>query len=150
MKTTLVLLKPDAVQRGLVGELISRIEDRGIKIVAIKLIQVDEQLASALYAPHKDKPFFSGLVAFITSSPLVAMAVRGENIIQIVRSLMGATDPKDALPGSARGDLASSIGANLIHGSDSNESAARELPLFFTDQEILNYDKDIDSWVNDS
>ena len=150
MQRTLVLLKPDAVQRGLVGELTSRLESRGLKLVAMKLMRVDQHLAERHYEAHVGKPFFEGLVAFITSSPLVAMVVEAENSVEIVRTLMGATDPVDAAPGTVRGDLAVSIGLNLIHGSDSEESAAREIDLFFTPEEVLSYPRDIDRWTTES
>ena len=147
MERTLILLKPDAVQRGLVGELVSRLESRGLKLVAMKLMVADEALARRHYGEHTDKPFFRGLVEFITSGPLVAVVAEGEDTINIVRSIMGATDPRDAAPGTVRGDLAMSIGLNLIHGSDSAESAAREIALFFAKDEILPYDRDIDRWI---
>ena len=150
VKRTLVLLKPDAVQRGLVGELVSRLERRGLKLAGLKLMRVGDDLARGLYAPHEGKPFFPGLIKFITSSPIVALVVEGENVIELVRRLMGATDPKDAAPGTARGDLAASIGANLIHGSDSEESATRELALFFSPQEVVAYERDIDRWTVES
>ena len=150
MQRTLVLLKPDAVQRGLVGELTSRLEGRGLKLVAMKLMQVDRQLADRHYEAHVGKPFFEGLVTFITSSPLVAMVIEGENVVTIVRTSMGATDPVDAAPGTVRGDLAISIGLNLIHGSDSEESAAREIDLFFTPEQVLSYSRDVDRWTTES
>jgi nucleoside-diphosphate kinase len=144
------LLKPDAVQRGLVGELISRIERRGLKLVAMKLIKLDEELAHRHYAEHVGKPFFKGLVHFITSSPLVALVVEGEEAIDAVRALMGNTSPLDSAPGTIRGDLAVSIGLNLVHGSDSIESAQREVALFFSGDEILSYERDIDRWIIES
>ena len=147
MERTLVLLKPDAVQRGLVGKLVSRLEARGLKLVAMKLMVADEALARRHYTEHTDKPFFRGLVEFITSGPLVAMVVEGADAISVVRSIMGATDPRDAAPGTVRGDLAMSIGLNLVHGSDSAESAAREIDLFFEKDEILRYDRNLDRWI---
>ena len=150
MGRSLVLLKPDAVQRGLVGDLISRIERRGLKLVAAKLMRVDQELAHRHYAPHVGKPFFEGLIDFITSSPVVAMVVEGERVIEIVRAIMGATDPVEANPGTVRGDFAVSIGPNLIHGSDSPEEAAREIDLFFLPQEVLAYERDIDRWIIES
>ncbi len=150
MARTLILLKPDAVQRALVGELISRMERRGLKLVAMKLIQVDEELARRHYAEHVGKPFFAGLVEFITSSPLVAMVAEGERAVEIVRSIIGATDPVDAAPGTVRGDLAVSVGLNLVHGSDSEESAAREIELFFSPGEIVSYDRDLERWITES
>ena len=150
VQRTLVLLKPDSVQRGLVGELISRLERRGLRLAAMKLMRLDEELAQRHYAVHEGKPFFNGLIGFITSGPLVAMVVEGEKVVEVVRSVMGATDPLDAAPGTARGDLAVSIGLNLIHGSDSVESATREIGLFFTPQEIVSYSRDIDRWITES
>ena len=150
MQRTLVLLKPDAVQRGLVGELISRIERRGLKLVAMKLIRVDQDLAQRHYAEHVGKPFFEGLVQFITSSPLAALVVEGEEAIDAVRALMGNTSPVGSAPGTIRGDLAVSIGLNLVHGSDSAESARREVALFFSEDEILTYERDADRWIIES
>ena len=147
MQRTLVLLKPDAVQRGLVGEVISRLERRGLKLVGAKMMRVGDDLARRHYGEHEGKPFFDGLVEFITSGPIIAMVVEGEKVIELVRSAMGATDPKSAAPGTVRGDLAVSIGSNLIHGSDSEESAVREIALFFSEDEILGYPRDVDRWV---
>lgn len=131
---TLVLCKPDAVERGLVGEIISRLERKGLRIVAMEMRQIDEELAGRHYEEHRDKPFFGELVAFITRSPLVAMAVEGgPDTWKVVRGLMGATNPREAAPGTIRGDLALETGENLVHGSDSPESAARELAIFFPD-----------------
>ena len=128
---TLVLVKPDGVQRQLAGKIIARFEERGLKIVGLRLVQVDRHLAERHYAVHKGKPFFEGLVAFITSSPLVAMALEGPNAIGVVRSMVGATRPWEAVPGTIRGDFALEVGQNVIHGSDGLESAARELALHF-------------------
>ena len=129
---TLVLCKPDAVERRLVGEIVGRLERRGLRIVAMDLRQVDEQLAGAHYAEHREKPFFGELVAFITRSPLVAMVVEGpDDTWEIVRTMMGKTNPRDAAPGTIRGDLALETQENLVHGSDGPESAAREIALFF-------------------
>lgn len=147
MEKTLVLLKPDAVQRGLAGDLISRLEAKGLKLAAMKLIAVDRDLAHRHYGEHAGKPFFEGLVDFITSSPIVAIVAGGENAVEVVRRLMGATNPLEAAPGTIRGDLAMSIGMNLVHGSDSPESAAREIDLFFEAGEILSYDRDADRWL---
>ena len=147
MERTLILLKPDAVQRGLVGGLISRLEAKGLKLVGMKLIAVDRELANRHYGEHVGKPFFDGLVAFITSSPVVAIVAEGENAVEVVRRLMGATSPLDAAPGTVRGDLAMSIGMNLVHGSDSLESASREIDLFFSAEEILSYDRGGDRWL---
>ena len=147
MQKTLVLLKPDAVQRGLVGELVSRLERKGLKLVGMKLVRMNDALARQHYAEHVDKPFFKGLAEFITSGPLVAMAIEGEDAICMVRTLMGETNPANAAPGTVRGDYAVSIGLNLVHGSDSLESAQRELALFFKEDEILEYDRATDPWI---
>ena len=147
MEKTLVLLKPDAVQRALVGEIISRIESKGLKVAGMKLILVNNELARKHYSEHVDKPFYAGLEKFITSSPLVAMVIQGESAISVVRELMGPTDPKSAAPGTIRGDFGMTIGMNLIHGSDSVESAERELGIFFDSAEIIEYERGIDSWI---
>lgn len=147
MERTFVMVKPDGVQRGLVGEVIARLERKGLKLVGLKLLQVSRELAEAHYAPHRERPFFPGLVAFITSGPAVAMVWEGEGAIGVVRSLMGATDPRAAAPGTIRGDLALSIGMNVVHGSDSPESAAREIALFFRPEELVDYRRDADRWL---
>lgn len=130
---TLILVKPDGVARGLVGEVVSRIERKGLTIARLELRQIDEATAGAHYAEHADKPFYGDLVTFITSGPLVAMVVEGPEAITAMRGLMGATHPRDAAPGTIRGDLATEIGENIVHGSDSPESAAREIAIFFPD-----------------
>jgi nucleoside-diphosphate kinase len=142
MERTLVLLKPDAVQRGLVGAIISRLEGKGLKIIAMKMMQVDEALARELYAVHQGKPFFQGLIDFITSSPVIAVVFEGQGTIEVVRRTMGETNPAQAAPGTIRGDFASDIGRNLIHGSDSAESAEREISLFFLPEELLSYERE--------
>ena len=147
MERTLVLVKPDGVQRGLVGKIIGRLENKGFRLVALKLMSVSRKLAEEHYGEHVDKPFFGDLVRFIISSPIVAMAIEGENAVQVVRTTMGLTNPQDAAPGTIRGDFGLTIGMNLIHGSDSGESAARELDLFFESSEILEYSKDIERWI---
>ena len=147
MERTLVLLKPDAVQRRLVGRIISRFEDKGLKIVGMKLMQVTQELAERHYAEHREKPFFSELVSFITSSPIVAMVVEGPGAIDEVRRLMGKTDPREAAPGTIRGDYGLSITQNLVHGSDSPESAAREIPIFFSEGEIFDYSMADEPWL---
>ena len=147
MQRTLVLVKPDAVQRGLSGEILSRLERRGLKFVALKLIWVTDELARQHYGEHVGKRFFEGLVGFITSSPVIAAVVEGENAVKLVRALMGATDPRDAAPGTIRGDFGVTIGLNLIHGSDSEESAKREIKLFFSSEEIVEYSRDIERWI---
>lgn len=147
---TLVLVKPDAVQRGLVGEVIRRIEARGLKLVALKLMRVTEELAGRHYAEHREKPFFGGLVSFITSAPVVAMVWEGPGAVAMVRAMMGATNPANAAPGTIRGDLAVDFGMNVIHGSDSPESAEREVSLFFDAAEVLEWERTIDRWVIES
>ena len=149
MERTLVLVKPDGVQRGLVGEVISRLERRGLKLVGMKLMQVDDALARQHYGEHVDRPFFAGLVAFITSSPVVAMAWEAENAVEAVRNTMGQTNPTTSPPGTIRGDLALDIGRNLVHGSDSPESAERELGLFFGAGELLDYARANDGWIKE-
>ena len=144
---TLVLVKPDAVQRGLIGEVTSRLERRGLQLVGLKLMQITEELAGRHYAEHRDKPFFGGLVSFITSAPVVAMVWQGPGAVAMVRTMMGATNPANAAPGTMRGDLAVSFGMNVIHGSDSLESAAREIELFFVPGELLQWERTIDRWV---
>ncbi len=147
MDRTLVILKPDAVQRGLVGELISRLEKRGLQIVALKLMQIDDQTANTHYGEHAGKPFFAGLVRFITSAPVVVAVFEGPNAQPIVRKTMGVTNPADADPGTIRGDLAVDLGRNVIHGSDSPESAEREISIFFKQEEILPYSRSVQGWV---
>jgi nucleoside-diphosphate kinase len=133
VETTLVLVKPDGMRRGLAGEVISRLERRGYQLRGARLLRIPRALAAEHYAEHKGKPFYPGLVSFITSGPVLALAVRGENAIAGVRALMGATNPADALPGTMRGDLATELSENIVHGSDSKASAKRELALFFPD-----------------
>ncbi len=149
MERTLVLVKPDGVQRGMVGEVILRLERRGIKLVALKMMLVDEALAYRHYGEHEGKPFFQGLVDFITSSPLVAMVLEADDAVEIVRGTMGQTNPKIAAPGTIRGDLGVNIGRNLVHGSDSPESAQREVALFFEEGEILDYNRNNDPWITE-
>ena len=149
MERTLVLVKPDGVQRGLIGEVIGRLERRGLKLVGMKLMQVDDALARQHYGEHVDRPFFAGLVEFITSSPVVAMAWEAENAVEAVRNTMGQTDPTTSPPGTIRGDLALDIGRNLVHGSDSPDSAQRELALFFSAAELLDYSRGNDPWIKE-
>ena len=144
---TLVLVKPDGVQRLLAGRIIGRFEERGLKIVGLKLVRVDRELAEHHYAVHREKPFFGGLVDFITSSPLVAMALEGPNAIAVVRAMVGATRPHEAAPGTIRGDLALETAQNLIHASDGPETATAELSLWFRAGELLEYERDIDRWA---
>ncbi|HWG57081.1 MAG TPA: nucleoside-diphosphate kinase [Gaiellaceae bacterium] len=133
VETTLVLVKPDGVRRGLAGEIVSRFERRGLELRGARLLKVSRQLAQQHYAEHKGKPFFGDLVAFITSGPVLALAVRGESAIAVVRTMMGATNPLDSAPGTIRGDFATELSENIVHGSDSKASAKRELGLFFPD-----------------
>lgn len=149
MERTLVLVKPDGVQRGLVGEVISRLERRGLKLAGLKLMQVDDALARRHYAEHVARPFFHGLVEFITSGPVVAMVWEGNNAVELVRQTMGATDPAKSAPGTIRGDLGINIGRNLVHGSDKLESARREIDLFFQPQEVLDYARSTDPWITE-
>jgi nucleoside-diphosphate kinase len=128
---TFFMIKPDGVQRNLVGEIISRVEAKGFSITKIKMMTISKELAEQHYGEHKDKPFFNDLVSFITSGPVVAMQVEGENVVLQIRNLMGATNPSESTPGSIRGDLATELDKNVVHGSDSGESAERELSLFF-------------------
>ncbi len=147
VQRTLLLVKPDGVQRQLVGRVLSRFEERGLKLVGLKLVQIDRPLAEAHYAVHREKPFFSGLVEFITSGPLVAAALEGPNAIAIVRAMNGATRPHEAAPGSIRGDFAVETAQNLVHASDGEETAAMELALWFRPDELLGYERDVDRWV---
>jgi nucleoside-diphosphate kinase len=144
---TLVLVKPDGVQRLLAGRIIARFEERGLKIVGLKLVRVDRDLAERHYAIHREKPFFGSLVDFITSSPLVAMVLEGPNAIAVVRAMVGATRPHEAAPGTIRGDLALETAQNLIHASDGPETATTELSLWFRPAELLEYERDIDRWA---
>ncbi len=144
---TLVLIKPDAVQRGLIGEIISRFERRGLHAVALRLTEVTTEQAERHYAEHRERPFFAGLVEFITSSPVVAMAWEGPGAVAVVRSMMGATNPASSPPGTIRGDLALSLAMNVVHGSDSVDSAARELAIFFSDAELIEWEGTGDRWV---
>jgi nucleoside-diphosphate kinase len=144
---TLVLVKPDGVQRLLVGRILARFEERGLKIVGLKLVHVDRALAERHYAVHREKPFFGGLVDFITSSPLVALALDGPNAIAVVRTMVGATRPNEAAPGTIRGDFALETAQNLIHASDGAETAAAELALWFEADELVDYDREIDRWA---
>ena len=149
MERTLVLVKPDGVQRGLIGSIISRLEQRGLKLVGMKLMQVDDALARRHYEEHVDRPFFGGLVDFITSGPVVAMAWESNGAVDAVRATMGQTNPTTAPPGTIRGDLGLDIGRNLVHGSDSLESAQREVSLFFGDGELLDYERSNDLWIKE-
>ena len=147
LETTFLFIKPDAVQRGLAGQIIGRLEAKGLSIVGAKMLTVGSDLAQAHYAEHKERPFFPGLIAFVTSSPVIALAVRGSNAIAVCRNLIGATNGQKAAPGTIRGDFGMSGGKNLIHGSDSPESAARELALWFKAGEIQPLQRVTDAWV---
>ena len=144
---TLVLVKPDGVQRQLVGRILARYEERGLKIAGLKLVTVDRELAERHYDVHRAKPFFEGLVEFITSGPLVALALDGPNAIAVVRAINGATRPHEASPGTIRGDFALETAQNIVHASDSAETAATELDLWFDADELLEYERDVDRWV---
>ena len=145
---TFCLVKPDGVQRGLVGEVVKRFENRGLQLVALKMVRVSRELAESYYAEHTGKTFFAGLIEYITSGPSVAMLWEGENAVAIVRKTMGATDPAKAEPGTIRADFGLSIGRNVVHGSDSLESAKREATLFFRPEEILDYERSHDTWIH--
>ena len=147
MERTLVIIKPDGVQRGLIGPIISRLEQRGLKIVAMKMIQINEPLAKRHYAVHEGKPFFGGLIKYITSAPVVVMALEGPKAIEVTRSTMGATNPVSAAPGTIRADFGMEIGRNLVHGSDGPETAREELALYFNESEIISWGRDADRWI---
>ncbi len=147
MERTLVIIKPDGVQRGLTGEIISRFERRGLRIAALKLMQLPLQLAQQLYAVHKGKHFYESLLQYITSGPVVVMVLEGRDVIEVVRRTMGATSPAKAAPGTIRADFALETGRNLVHGSDSPQTAAYEIPIFFNDDEIISYPRDTDRWI---
>jgi nucleoside-diphosphate kinase len=141
MERTFTMVKPDGVQKGMIGEIISRFEKKGI------MMQITKEMAEEHYAEHKEKPFFAELVSFITSGPVAAMVLEGENVISTVRTMMGATNPRDAAPGTIRGDFAMTMSKNIIHGSDSPASASREIKIFFSEEEVLTYKKAGEEWV---
>ncbi len=147
MQRTLVIVKPDGVQRGLVGPILTRLESRGLKIVGLKLVQVSSDLAARHYAEHVGKPFYDGLLAYITSAPVVVACVEGTSAVQMVRNTVGATNPLNAVPGTIRGDLALDIGRNLIHASDAPDTADRELALWFNEGELVGYGRETDRWI---
>lgn len=149
IERTFVLLKPDAVQRGLVGEIISRFERRGLKLVAMKMIRLSRSLGETYYAEHKGKAFFEPLMAYITTGPVVAMILEGDGAVAMVRRMMGTTNSAEAAPGTIRGDLALSIARNVIHGSDSPESAKREISLFFKRDEFQEYTRADEAWLRE-
>ena len=146
---TFVLLKPDAVQRALVGEIVGRFEGRGLKVVAMKMVRVPRSLGETYYAEHKGKSFFEPLMSYITAGPVVAMVLEGDGAVAAVRRMMGKTNSAEAEPGTIRGDLALTIGRNLIHGSDSLESAKREIPLFFKADEVQSYTRVDEAWLRE-
>src|SRR5260370_2413125 len=147
MERTLIIVKPEGVQRGLVGHVISRLEQRGLKLVGLKLLHITPELAEKHYGVHKGKPFYNGLVKHITSSPVVIGVVEGPKAVSVVRTTMGATNAAEAIPGTIRGDFALEIGFNIIHGSDGPETAAQEINLFFKREELLTYALVTDQWV---
>lgn len=149
IERTLVLVKPDGVQRGLVGEVIGRLERRGLQLVGLKLMRIDEALAGRHYAEHRGKPFFASLIAFITSSPLVAMVWEGPGAVAMVRAMMGATNPATAAPGTIRGDLAVDLGMNVVHGSDGPDRAAQEIALFFEPAELVGWERALQGWITE-
>ena len=147
MERTLILVKPDAMQRGLAGEVLSRLERRGLRLAALRMLQVDEAMARRHYGEHEGKPFFEGLVAYISSAPIIAAVFEGTDAVAAARQTIGATNPTEAAAGSIRGDLGLEIGRNLVHGSDSPESADREIGIFFEGQPIHSWPRDIDPWI---
>jgi nucleoside-diphosphate kinase len=147
MERTLIIVKPDGMQRGLLGPILTRFEARGLKFVGLKLMRVSPELAQRHYAEHEGKSFYPGLIAYITSGPVVVGCLEGTNAVQVVRSTLGVTNPASAAPGTIRGDFALDIGRNLVHASDAPETAARELALWFTAQEMVDYGRDVDRWV---
>jgi nucleoside-diphosphate kinase len=147
MEKTFLMVKPDGVQRQLIGEIVGRFERKGFQLVGAKLMTIPVELAEKHYGEHKGKPFYDELVQFITSGPVFAMVWQGENVIELSRKMMGKTNPKDAEPGTIRGDYTMFVSKNIIHGSDSPESAEREISLFFQDNELVEYDKALNSWI---
>jgi nucleoside-diphosphate kinase len=147
MSRTFAMVKPDGVQRGLVGEIVARFERRGVKLVAMKMLRIPREMAERHYGEHRGKPFFEPLVEFITSGPVVAMVLEGENAVQMVREMMGKTDPQKSAPGTIRGDMAVAMSRNVIHGSDSDASAEREIALFFKPEELVAYARIDEAWL---
>lgn len=147
MERTLLLVKPDGVQRGLVGRVLARFEEKGLKLVGLKVLRITPELAAKHYAPHVGKPFYDGLVRYMTSAPVVAAVIEGPRAIDTTRKLMGATFGWQAEPGTIRGDFSNSTGFNLVHGSDSPESAAHEIGLFFAPGELTEYERSLDPWL---
>jgi nucleoside-diphosphate kinase len=149
LERTLIILKPDAVQRGLIGEILTRLERRGLKIVGMKLMQVEPALAEEHYAEHKGKPFYAGLIEYISAAPVVVLVLEGKGAIAVSRSTIGATNPANAAPGTIRADLAVETGRNLIHGSADPDAAAREVALWFEDHELLPWSRETDRWIQE-
>lgn len=147
MERTYLMVKPDGVQRSFVGEILGRFEKRGLKIVGLKMMQITRELAETHYGEHKGKPFFEGLVSYITSGPVVAMVLEGKEAVSVARTMMGATNPLKADPGTIRADFGMDIGRNIIHGSDSVESAQREISIFFKPEELVTYQKAGENWI---
>lgn len=147
MERTLIIVKPDAMQRGLTGEIIRRFEARGLRIIGMKLMQVSEALAKRHYAEHEGKPFFDPLVQYITSSPVVVMVLEGKRAVEAARNTIGKTNPVEAAAGTIRGDFGMEIGRNLVHGSDSVESGQREVSIFFNDDELISWSRDTERWI---
>lgn len=147
IEKTFVMVKPDGVQRGLVGKIVQRFEERGLKMCALKMMRIPKELAERHYEEHKGKSFYDPLLSYITSGPVVCMVLEGENAVASVRTMMGKTNPQDAVPGTIRADFGQVTGRNIVHGSDSPESAKREINLFFNDYEIQKYDKIDESWL---
>ncbi len=147
MERTLILIKPDGVERGLIGQIITRFEQRGLKLAGMKLLHVSDKLARQHYAIHEGKPFFAPLIEYITSSPVVAMVLEGPEAVQVARNTIGATRPAEATAGSIRGDFGLMVGRNLVHGSDSPENAAIEIALWFDEPELIDYERSVDSWI---
>lgn len=147
MERTLIIVKPEGVQRGLIGQVLSRFETKGFKVVGLKLIRITPELAARHYAEHQGKPFYEGLIKHITSSPVVVGVLEGPNVISVTRALMGPTKPWDAPAGTIRGDYAVSMGLNIIHGSDGAESATREIGIFFAPEELVEYPRATDPWI---
>ena len=149
MERTLVIIKPDGVQRGLIGPILTRFERRGLRFAAMKLMQITPELAARHYAVHKGKPFYDGLIEFITSGPVLVAVIEGRDAINITRKTMGATNPATAEPGTIRADFGLEVGRNLVHGSDGPDTAAFEIPLFFGQEEILGYNRAVDDWITE-
>ncbi|WP_342496447.1 nucleoside-diphosphate kinase [Bacillus sp. FSL K6-3149] len=147
MDKTFLMVKPDGVERQLIGEIVSRFEKKGLQLVGAKLMSIPKEVAETHYGEHKEKPFFGELVDFITSGPVFAMVWQGEQVVDVTRQIIGKTNPKEALPGTIRGDYGLTVGKNIIHGSDSPESAEREISLFFKQEELINWDQTISSWI---